>query len=1129
MPIILKYLEGGNPGQLESFDQDEVRIGRHADNDLKFDQQKDLAVSGHHAEIYRDGQLFIIKDLQSRNGTFVNSRKITEPTPLKEGDILQFTSRGPKLVFSASSPAQESGTAVMDAQVGQPTQVSPVQEKPDIKAGIWEKVRYALPSTYGVAGLFGLLGVGYYFGYSWWFLLIDAAVVLLVAGGGYLGWRFWKRRRALREQQQVSHQEREISLGRGDKDNLQDLKQKWANVVRTLRGSNLQRQGDDALYAFPWFMLLGEPGCGKSALVRASGPQSSVVTKGQDGPTQNCDWWFFDKLLVLDMSGRYVLQANESQSAGEWQELLNLLRSNRRREPINGVIITVAADSLVSRPVDKLKEQAAQLRERLDEMIHRLGVRFPVYLAVGKCDLIAGFNEFWTALPDQEKGQALGHVNSDAVANADAGRFFDRAFRTICERAERLRLGLVYDQERADAARGMFLFPAELKSLHLPLKAFVDVLFRPSPYRDMPFFRGLFFTSARQAGSPLSRLARLLALNYTHATPKSASRDLFMRDLFSVILPGDRALAGSTSLGRERYQLKRAAGLIVTVAASLLVCGLLTLSFTNNWLALKRLNLASCVDSSASASSIPQALRPMDDCRQSIDGLLPRSVWKRIAYDFGLGQSRRVGYELQQRYLAAFGSGVLKPLDTRIDQSLSGGSKASLLVGAILQRIQILTRCLEEGRCPEPEKWEGPNYKVMLSAESPEVKDGDVAANRLKRTHQSYILWQSETKSLEEMRAKDLERIRRWLSLGGLRQEAIVESARNQFAAIEISEFLAVRSPAHVEAAYTAKAWQGGIQPLISGLQKMAAETKDADVSESLKQFSANFRAQALRQWSEFLSEFAQLERLPGQRGVKELAASAAGADSSYQRIVASAHANLNAVLGDAWEGGELPPWLVTLKKYVALKAKVQKAGKQPAKESDPGKEADAAKYLSIYLSALDQVRPELSTPEKSFVSAKKAFEEGEASANATQPVLKASWALTMLRDSMGSPQGEDRLLWLLLARPVALSWKAMLEESGKHLQQQWEGLLLEVKDLDSGSKGGKIIAFVNGSAVVFLATQGGASEPRRILEQSLPFTNEFINYYSRLRRDARSGTVLPPSTPVSGGPQPPNYIARIP
>jgi hypothetical protein len=184
---------------------------------------------------------------------------------------------------------------------------------------------------------------------------------------------------------------------------------------------------------------------------------------------------------------------------------------------------------------------------------------------------------------------------------------------------------------------------------------------------------------------------------------------------------------------------------------------------------------------------------------------------------------------------------------------------------------------------------------------------------------------------------------------------------------------------------------------------------------------------------------------------------------------------------------------------------------------------------MSIYLSALDQIRPELSTPEKSFVSAKKAFEEGEASANATHPVLKASWALTMLRDSMGSPQGEDRLLWLLLARPVALSWKAMLEESGKHLQQQWEGLLLEVKDLDSGSKGGKIIAFVNGSAAVFLATQGGASEPRRILEQSLPFTNEFIYYYSRLRRDARSGTALPSSTPVSGGPQPPNYIAKFP
>jgi hypothetical protein len=185
---------------------------------------------------------------------------------------------------------------------------------------------------------------------------------------------------------------------------------------------------------------------------------------------------------------------------------------------------------------------------------------------------------------------------------------------------------------------------------------------------------------------------------------------------------------------------------------------------------------------------------------------------------------------------------------------------------------------------------------------------------------------------------------------------------------------------------------------------------------------------------------------------------------------------------------------------------------------------------LTTYLGAIDQMRAELSTPERSFTSAKKAFEEVEVSATATQPALKASWALGMLKDKIGSPQGEDRLIWILLARPVALGWKAMLDESGKYLQQQWEGLLLEVKDQEPGPRGSKIIGFVNQSAAVFLTRQRSSWAARRILDQAVPFTDSFLQYLSRLSLDAikpnPSGVALPQA--ALPGPQPPAYIARI-
>jgi type VI secretion system protein ImpL len=1131
MPIYLKFIEGSKTGELESFEQNQIRFGRQADNDVKFDPQKDVSVSGYHAEIYHDGENFFLKDLQSRNGTYVNSRKIDQPVLLKEGDVVQFSSKGPKLVFSTRDPSQQSRTALLETESAQPTQISAIErpEKADKRPGLWQRMQPALTGVAVIAGLLAFVGIGRYLGFSWWVLLIDAAAILLLVGTAYLGWRVWKRRKALRAQKQAADQEREVSLGRGDPGNIQDLKRKWSDVIRSLRESKLQRSGDDVVYAFPWFMIVGEPGCGKSALIRASGAQSSVTSRGQDGPTRNCDWWFFDKLLVLDTSGRYVFQAKESDSAVEWQELLNLLRNNRRKEPINGVVVALPADSLASKPIDKLKEQAAQIRERLDEMVQRLGVKFPVYLAITKADLITGFSDFFDALPDQVKSQALGQVNPEAINSTDASRFFDRAFRSMCERADRLRLGLLSDADHAGGSKGMFLFPAELKGLQAPLKAFVDVLFRPSPYRDAPFFRGVFLVSARQTGSAISRLSRLLGLNYAHAEPKGTSRDLFARDLFSMVLPNDRGLVGRTALGREPYQLARAAGLIVAIAASLLICGLLTLSFTNNWLAMKRLDLKPCMTDPGSGGAIAQNLRPLDECRQSVEDLTPTSRWKKIAFNFGLGHAGPVAGALMERFVAAFGSGVLSPLDSRIDQSLNDRSGASLVIGAVIQRLQLLGQCQENWKCTDLESGKKVNYRVMLGVAQPQLNEADPAIDRMRRTYEAYLRWQPDASALREMNSKDLQRIRRWVDSGGLSEERILESARAQFSPIQAANFWGVNVPGRVDAAYTARAWREGIAPLMSGLQLIAANA--SEINDSLKRFEAKYRIQALSQWGEFLGEFPQAEKLAVQSGLgREIALNSGGIDSPYNRVIETAYANLSVILGDGWQGGELQPWAATLKTYITLRTKIaeaQKAGKPASQENAQGKAADAMKYLTLYQSALGQVRAELSTTEKSFSSSKKAFEEGEPSQNATHPILKASWALGMLRDTIGYSQGEDRLLWILLSRPIAVSWKAMLEESGKYLQQQWEGLLLEVKDLDAGPKGGKIIAFVNGSAGVFLSRQGGYWVPRRILDQGVPFSDPFLRYLSLLRRDAISSTTSYPLSSLPSGPQPPAFIVR--
>jgi EAL domain-containing protein (putative c-di-GMP-specific phosphodiesterase class I) len=47
-------------------------------------------ISGHHADLTTDHDQLWVNDLGSTNGTYVNGRRITDPTPIREEDLLQF-------------------------------------------------------------------------------------------------------------------------------------------------------------------------------------------------------------------------------------------------------------------------------------------------------------------------------------------------------------------------------------------------------------------------------------------------------------------------------------------------------------------------------------------------------------------------------------------------------------------------------------------------------------------------------------------------------------------------------------------------------------------------------------------------------------------------------------------------------------------------------------------------------------------------------------------------------------------------------------------------------------------------------------------------------------------------------
>ncbi|MEE8061174.1 MAG: FHA domain-containing protein [Gemmatimonadales bacterium] len=97
MRALFEFLSGDRVGQQAVVTEPYVTFGRHPLCNVAFDAEDDVEVSGRHAAVFQEGGLFILHDLGSTNGTFVNGQRLHADHILATGDIIQFGTRGPKL------------------------------------------------------------------------------------------------------------------------------------------------------------------------------------------------------------------------------------------------------------------------------------------------------------------------------------------------------------------------------------------------------------------------------------------------------------------------------------------------------------------------------------------------------------------------------------------------------------------------------------------------------------------------------------------------------------------------------------------------------------------------------------------------------------------------------------------------------------------------------------------------------------------------------------------------------------------------------------------------------------------------------------------------------------------------
>ena len=84
---------------------------------------------------------------------------------------------------------------------------------------------------------------------------------------------------------------------------------------------------------------------------------------------------------MLDTAGRYTTQDSYAEvDRAAWQGFLELLKRSRKRRPINGVMVAMALDQLMTLSDQERNAHAYAIKQRVQELYKYFGIRFPIYL-----------------------------------------------------------------------------------------------------------------------------------------------------------------------------------------------------------------------------------------------------------------------------------------------------------------------------------------------------------------------------------------------------------------------------------------------------------------------------------------------------------------------------------------------------------------------------------------------------------------------------------------------------------------------------------------------------------------------------------------------------------------------------
>lgn len=464
------------------------------------------------------------------------------------------------------------------------------------------------------------------------------------------------------------------------KETQKKLDKEWYASLNKLTTSLLGVK-DDPVHALPWLLVIGNKASDKEPFFKNL--ELSSIVNDEFVKDESCLWYYLDNIILLSLSDKYINKGYDLKTSKEWEHLLSLVKNTRKKEPINGLLITVSIDDLIDSSIEKINQDTLLIKKRIDEITKKFEVIIPIYIVITKMDQIYGFNETQNYLISKNNNTIIGSTN----INIDDSR---NLVNDIKNSLSKISNTLYKVEEEAFFSRNSYFdkisyFNKEYKIISNKVNCFVTSIFKDTLYQYVPKFRGIYFLGDKYSESTIrlnSLGDKILGKNLNFN--KEAITNLDTNNLIKEIIPQDRNMFSYIKIDKSSYYQ-----VLISLLFTLILISWSVLSYKQNN---KILNIIEkyqelrIVNNNFKINN--EVLYQRFLYLKSIDSIYNDSFFARFGYKHSHRSIERIKIEFNK----SFSHALLKKFDSSVEELVNdnnGNKDYSILIGHLIQDILI--------------------------------------------------------------------------------------------------------------------------------------------------------------------------------------------------------------------------------------------------------------------------------------------------------------------------------------------------------------------------------------------------------------------------------------------------------